>query len=342
MKYLQIIAFSSILMLTAACESLLVGTPEIDTPTANFNSMWEGYDRWYGQFIVRDINWDSVYAETAPLIHDDMTDAELYTVLCQMIDPLDDIHVFLQPTTGGLPRFESAPFFQTHHEQDDVSMDVIAEKYAVEWYTIDENWHYGMLENNIAYIHFGEFAMPLSFYQQHMPEVMNLLSSSTGMIIDIRDHAGGDDQVSQYLSGWFAAERKLFMTTQKRSGPAHDDFGPVQEWYTDPQGGSPYTKPVMLLQGPWTASAGETFALALRTQDQVTAVGGTTAGGFSDVISRELPNGWLYFVSVGDYRAADGQSYEGVGLVPQVSAVTTPEDLAAGVDPVLETALSGF
>ena len=75
-----------------------------------------------------------------------------------------------------------------------------------------------------------------------------------------------------------------------------------------------YTKPVELLTTRWTASAGETFTWAITAH--ITQIGDTTSGGFSDVIARELPNGWLYFVSVGDFRNAEGKSEEGTGIVP--------------------------
>jgi C-terminal processing protease CtpA/Prc len=69
-------------------------------------------------------------------------------------------------------------------------------------------------------------------------------------------------------------------------------------------------------------------------------MGDTTAGGFTDVISRELPNGWLYFVGVGDYRNAKGESEEGIGVAPGIYVVNTKEDIDAGKDKVLERAIS--
>jgi carboxyl-terminal processing protease len=58
----------------------------------------------------------------------------------------------------------------------------------------------------------------------------------------------------------------------------------------------------------------------MRELPHVTHLGETTAGAFSDAILRETYYGWAYTISVGDYRAADGESYEGVGLVPDAPA----------------------
>lgn len=74
----------------------------------------------------------------------------------------------------------------------------------------------------------------------------------------------------------------------------------------------------------------------------VTQAGDTAFGIFSDNPKRELPNGCIYSVSSGDFRAADGKSYEGIGLAPQIRIVNTKEDIAAGRDKVLEAALAQF
>ncbi len=168
---------------------------------------------------------------------------------------------------------------------------------------------------------------------------MSTLKNTKAMIVDIRNHAGGDDEVSRYIAGWFAKEPALFMTTRKRNGPGRNDFTEPDAWYVDKQGDDQYTKPVALLTTRWTSSAGETFTWAMNTQQQVSQIGDTTAGGFTDVISRELPNGWLYFVGVGDYRNANGKSEEGIGVAPKIFAINTKAGIDAGKDNVLGKAI---
>jgi C-terminal processing protease CtpA/Prc len=171
---------------------------------------------------------------------------------------------------------------------------------------------------------------------------MEKLKDTKGLIIDIRNHGGGDDEVSRYISGFFAADKKLFMTVRKRNGKARTQFTAPQYWYVEPAAKGTYTKPIMLLTTRWTASAGETFTWAMNTQAHVQQMGDTTAGGFSDVISRELPNGWLYFVPVGDYRNANGESEEGRGVAPKIFMINTKEDILSGTDKVLEAAIGRF
>jgi carboxyl-terminal processing protease len=317
----------------------IIGLSSCNAPTKNFDEMWKGYDEWYGTFEVRHIRWDSLYNIYRPQVNDNMSNTELYNVLGAVIAPLNDIHAFLQPTSDGLPRYESNEFIRTHKVQQDFSIDVIKQSYLPTLTTVDENLHYGILAENIGYIHFAAFDMPVKFYEQQMNTIMTALKNTKGIIVDIRNHGGGDDMVSRYVAGWFAQERKLFMTVRKRNGTAHNDFTAPEYWYVEKQDNYQYTKPVRMLTTRWTASAGETFTWAMNTQSQIKQMGDTTAGGFTDVISRELPNGWLYFVGVGDYRNANGQSEEGKGVAPATYIINTKSDIDAGKDKVLEAAI---
>ena len=327
-----------ILLLLTSCQKVFLGPVKSNTPVENFETLWHGCDRWYGLFETRGVNWDSLYTVYRPQINNRMSNAQLYAVLSQLITPLDDIHVFLQPTTDGLPRYESSVFFRRNKVQQDFSLRVIRQHYLPSMTTVDDKLHYGILDGNIGYLHFADFGLPLRYYQQQMPAIISALKNTKGLVIDIRNHGGGDDAVSRYIGGLFAKEKALFMTTRKRNGPKHTDFTAADRWYVE--AGNQYTKPLVLLTTRWTASAGETFTWALNTQTHVTQVGDTTAGGFTDLISRELPNGWLYFLGVGDYRNAKGESEEGKGVAPRLRIVNTKADIDAGRDKVLEKAIA--
>lgn len=326
------------IIIFTSCQKVLLPSVSSNTPVNNFNEIWKGYDQWYGLFETKQINWDSIYDVTRPMVNDEMSETALYDVLCNLIKPLNDPHVFLQPTSHGLPRYESSAFFRENKVQQDFSIDVIKENYITSLVTIDDKFHYGILPGNIGYIHFGEFGMPVSFYKHQLNKILDSLQQTKSMIVDIRNHGGGDDEVSRYVAGYFAKQKALFMTVKKRNGPNHNDFTTPVQWYVQPQPNA-YTKPVVLLTTRWTTSAGETFTWAMNTQPNITQVGDTTAGGFSDVLPRELPNGWLYFTGVGDYRDANGNSMEGKGIAPVKRIVNTKEDIQIGKDMVLEEAV---
>jgi carboxyl-terminal processing protease len=238
----------------ASCQKTLIGNTAPNTPVANFDALWQGYSDWYGLFGVNKLNWDSLYRVSRPTIHNDMTNEELYQSLCALIKPLNDIHVFLQPTTDGLPRYESSVFFRTHQLQEDFSLSLLRQKYLTGMVSIDTNLHYGFLQGNLGYLHFGEFGMPLSFYQKQVPAILEKLKDTRGLVVDIRNHGGGDDEVSRYIAGLFAADKKLFMTVRKRNGRDRMQFTEPQQWYVDPAAKGRYIKPIVLLTTRWTAS----------------------------------------------------------------------------------------
>ena len=337
MKIIIIIAALVITGFTP-CQKILLTPATNDSPVNMFNEMWKGYDNWYGAFEVRHINWNSIYNMNHLLVDDTLNNKELYSVLYKLIAPPNDIHAFLQPTNDGLPRYESNGFIRMHKFRKYITLGVIKVDYLPSLITIDEEINFGIIEGNIGYIHFGAFNMPVKFYEQQIYAIMTDLKNAKGIIVDIRNHSGRDDMVSRYVAGWFAQERKLFMTVRKRNGPARNDFGETEIWFVDKQGTYQYTNPVKILTTRWTAGAGETFTWAMNTQSQITQMGDTTAGGFTGVISRELPNGWLYFVGTGDYRNAYGKSEEGKGVAPAKYIIDTKKDIDNKKDKVLEVA----
>lgn len=96
----------------------------------------------------------------------------------------------------------------------------------------------------------------------------------------------------------------------------------------------------MLATNRFSISAAETFALTMALSKDVTIVGDTTSGAFSDVVPRELPNGWIYRVSIGGWRDAAGKSYEGKGFPPTIVIKNDSTDVANGKDDVLIKAMA--
>lgn len=341
-KFLRTILFAVIpfTLMMASCEDELVGIEKANTPTNNFDDLWRTFDRHYGLFEVKGVDWNEVYNQFRPQVSDQMSEADLYNVFKDMIVLLNDNHVNLYPTNGALPVFPGGLLRVQNGKvsilkvQEDYSEDVI-KNYVSNLTSVTPNLKYGRLKNNIGYLNISG-TDSYGSVKKNMEKILKALRDTPALIIDIRHHYGGMDAVSQYIAGCFTAERKLYMSTRKRNGPQHGDFTPATEWYVSPAGNEQYTRPVIVLTSRFTQSAGETFALAMRELDHVTLVGDTTAGSLSDNPNFEMGNGWIFSVSVGDYRDGNGKSYEGVGIPPDKWVVTTRADLMAGRDAALE------
>lgn len=327
----------------ASCEEELIGQEKANTPVNNFEHFWKTFDTHYGLFEVKQIDWQSIYNQYRPQVNDQMTDEQLYHVLTSMIVLLNDNHVNLYPTNGELPVFPGGVIRYKDGEltilkvQEDYALDVVR-NYVNDLKELSPNLRYGLMENNIGYLNLTGTDSRKDT-EKNMEKALDALRNTQSLIIDVRGHYGGMDAISQFVAGRFTTESKLYMTSKKRNGPGHSDFTEVTEWYCAPTGNFQYTKSIILLTSRFTQSAGETFTLAMNELNHVTLLGDTTAGGFSDNPNFELPNGWIFSLSVGDYRAANGISYEGVGIAPDEIKVTTKSDLLAGKDPALEKAI---
>ncbi|MCP6761206.1 MAG: S41 family peptidase [Fischerella sp. CENA71] len=73
---------------------------------------------------------------------------------------------------------------------------------------------------------------------------------------------------------------------------------------------------------------------------QVIRVGENTQGVFSDVLERELPNGWQFGLPNELFLTEDGKFFDVTGIPPNILvSVLQSKDLNAGRDSGLEKAL---
>jgi carboxyl-terminal processing protease len=337
-----LILFICPFLMMASCEEDMVGREPVNNPVNNFEFFWQTFDTHYGMFEVKGIDWQEIHDEFRPRVNERMSDEELYKVFSEMITRLNDNHLNLYPTNGELPVFPGGVLsyrggvLKILKVQDDYDAEV-CKKYLSDYRQVTENIGYGTIDGEVGYINI-KGTDGLKQATDALTGIINNLSPTRGLIIDVRGFYGGFDAVSQSMAGFFASSKKLYMTTRKKNGPNHGDFTAPLEWYANPRS-NVYHKPIVLLTSRFTQSAGETFTLALKQFEHVKTMGDTTAGSFSDNPNFELPNGWIFSVSVGDYRAPGNVSYEGIGIDPDVSLVNTRENLLAEKDVTLEKAV---
>lgn len=334
-KLFKLLIFTSLL----SCDDLFLGDEVADTPLSNFESVWKEFDEKYGLFETKNIDWDSVYNVYRPQAEQVTTNEMLYSILTEMFAGLNDSHVALVPTEESKLEFFQSGVLGTLDSMTDFSIEIIKENYLNDYKFADPFFAYGTLQNNIGYIHIEGFSDLPKFLEDPMDEVINDLKDTKGIIIDVRGGYGGEDLAGQYIAGRFTSTTQPFMKNRVKTGPEKNNFSPFQTWNLKPTGSFQYTKPIVVLTNRFTISARETFCLAMKVQQQVTFIGDTTAGAFSNQINREMPNGWGYSLSVGQWLDANDISYEGVGLVPDILIQNQKSDLLNGSDMALERAI---
>ncbi|WP_020595520.1 S41 family peptidase [Spirosoma panaciterrae] len=338
MKYRR--TFFLLLLVSAlftSCSNRLIGPELPNTPIANFDYLWSEYDKLYGAFEPKKLDWNALYQTYRPQVNQQTTDAELYRVMVALLNHLDDNHVYLRPTANTqLPWYNGGILGRTKITDYD---GTVVKKYLTESRTITSELVCGKLADRVGYILLKGFEQNMDTYEKSMDSVLTYLQDTKGLVIDLRENGGGEDRVGQYIANRFATERHLSFTARLRNGPQHTDFGPELRFYTEPAGRFQYTKPIVVLTDRTTYSTGETFMLAMLQNKTVTQVGDLTGGAFSDAVTRDLPNGWSFRVPLADVRDANGHNLEGIGIRPQVVVINQPEDLKAGHDRALEKAL---
>ncbi len=333
------------LALFCACDKALLGETEENTILNNFEYFWQDYKDHYGNFRVKSIDWDAQYARHRPSFDGNPTEEDLYTALRSMQEVLDDGHVGLFPIGTDFPYFTSGVAGRLYKEGfKDFDLDVIKENYLLNDYTevIENEVIYATLPDNIGYIYLGLMFEDLQFWEETFDQMIEDLGDTKGIILDLRDNGGGEDEAGRLITSYFTDAETHYMEVRYKDGLAEDDFSEVYDWDIAPGRATLYTNPIVLLTNRYTISAGETFGFALKTLPQLTHIGDTTNGAFSDTVERELPNRWQYRVPVAEVFDGDGISWEGIGLIPDQVTKNTAADLEAGQDKMLETSIAVF
>jgi len=237
-----------------------------------------------------------------------------------------------------LKKYYSSPHMRV--DRNDFKYQVVEDFYLLENKEFSEIIHYGKLQDNIGYIHISDMSHNQRHYKKAMTEIMDYLKDTKAIIIDVRQNGGGWDETTKTIGGRFFTEKTNYLIVRKRNGPKHTDFTEAVTYYIEPYGDFQYTKPVALLTHRETGSAAETFTLGMKRRINLIQIGDTTAGGMSDAIMRELPNGWLFQISIGDYLDYNNVSWESIGVPPDIVVQNDSVDIKNGIDKTLETAIN--
>ncbi len=323
---------------STGCGSFFLGEDPPDDPESVFEAFWESYDRHYAHFELKNIDWDHAYAKYRPLVTSETSDDELFDILAEMLGLLEDGHVYL---VGGERRaFSHAKIRST---RANFSLSVVEDEYLGDSLskTGEGKITYGRIDGDLGYIRLSTLSGgdgmgdDLRGWIEDFDIALDALRDTRGLVLDLRNNGGGRAYNTKYVASRFATERRPFLVTRTRNGPAHDDFSAPNWWYVEPRQKAVYDRPVVVLTNRRTFSAAEWLTLALRQFDHVRHLGTHSGGGLAMFLPRELPNGWMHTISVQDSRCPQGRSYERVGVAPHRYV----ENSEADQDTILDEAI---
>ncbi|MHC5113087.1 MAG: S41 family peptidase [Planctomycetota bacterium] len=304
-------------------------------PELTFERAWSVFDRTYGQFVNKRVDWDALYEVYRPRVTPDTTDEQLFEIIASLIRHLNDGHVWLRSEQRAVC---SAP--DAAHGSNDFSYDLVVFDYLSDnpsW-ALDGAITYDWIAEGVGYIHIRDFRADERDATAALDGVLAELAEATAMIVDVRDCPGGTGQVANRLADRFADRRRHFMSSRMRYGPEHDDTLPMH-FHVQPRGPAPFTKSTILLTNRSTASAAERFTLAMRVLPHVTHVGDYTSGAFSAQYPAPLPNGWSLLVSYKMSMDHTGLCWDGIGVMPDLFARNRADEIKARSDRALEFAV---
>lgn len=306
-----------------------------DDPRGTFEQLWTILDEHYCFFEQKDIDWNEVHDRYAQQVAPEMTDQELFEVCSQMLAELRDGHTNL-----------SAPFATSYYRKWWSDYPQNYNSRLVEEYYFNFNYRslggidYGILAENIGYMHYSSFSYGIG--EGNLDAILAFCASCDGLIIDVRDNGGGSISNVETLVSRFITRRFQAGTICHKDGPGHGDFSEPYPFYFDPAaaGRIMWGKPVAVLCNRSTFSAANNFVSVMKCLPGVLVVGSTTGGGSGMPFSSELTNGWGIRFSASPVRDPEGKLTE-FGVEPSEGCHVDldPEQALAGHDTMLDFAI---
>ena len=350
----QAIRFNRVATLPERC-----ATPPADTPTANLETFLDIFATHYAFFDLYGVDWNAQSARARAQVTDTTSDAMLFGVMAEAIAPLQDGHIGLKARINGEKQiFEPNPGalfarIQAQAIAAGENPDTAEKAFRDQFWdqhiaqtilrgqgtTAGEGFvQYGILAPKVGYISFLTMAAfgggDIGNLQGDLIAINGILDDvfasfdAAGVervVIDMSLNFGGYDEVALAIANRFAAA-PVFAYSEY----PFDAVDPIDlRRNVTPSNRANFIGPLTLLTSDMTVSAGEILTLALRALPQTTHVGEATRGAFSDVLEKELQNGWIVELSNEVYTDNKGNVWEGRGVTPhhQFAVLEGPDPL---------------
>lgn len=317
------------------CEQNIVVQYDPD-PQTNFDALWHILDQKYCYFDTKNIDWNGVRTIYEPKATQATTSIELFDVLAQIIDTLQDGHVNLySPFDISRCRgwFENYP----SNFNESVIYDSL---YLGKNYRIAGGFNYNTInQGNIGYMRYASFSS--GFSSANFAYIDYQFKNCKGIIIDVRNNGGGDLDNSKIFASCFFKEKTLTGYMRHKTGFGHSDFSDMEPMYVDPAI-APIDwsdKKVVVLCNRRCYSATNNFIVNVLQAPHVTVIGGTTGGGGGLPLSSELPNGWMIRFSAVPMYDQNQQETE-FGVDPHIFVTMKSTDVAESKDTLIEYAIA--
>ncbi|MEG1728205.1 MAG: S41 family peptidase [Bacteroidaceae bacterium] len=326
----RILLFLSLPLLLVSCitEDVLENSPQ-----GNFDALWRTLDQRYCFFDYKakeyGLNWDEVYNRYQKVVKPNLKSEDLFDICRSMLRELRDGHVNLTAA------HDVARYWDWFEKYPANFSDSLQRPYLGTDYHIGSGIKYKILNDNIGYIYCETFNN--GFGSGNLSEMLRYFAITDGLIIDVRNNAGGMITSAQDLAGCFTNEKRIGAYICHKTGKGHNDFSEPTPIYIDPAKGLIWQKKVVVLTNRRCYSAANAFVMFMKACPNVKIVGDRTGGGSGLPLNSELPNGWHIRFSACPMFDKDKNQTE-MGIDPDLKVDITSQDYEKGIDTIIEAA----
>ncbi len=337
--------------------------PTPDTPEGNFEVFAATWAEHYILFDEKGADWAAIVAAARGNVTPATTPEQLFDIMQGMIAGFEDAHTFIMADSikrrfrtlrGGTGRVAKSGMADFQAKDlpgilavTNLRLTGTLRKWCndqVQYGHVDDSTGYLRILSESGYTKDGGFAAGLVAFEAALDTIFSD-PKLTGLVLDVRINFGGADPYGLALASRLATAEYVAYSKEARIDPAdRTKWTPGQASVVRPGNRPGFKGPVVELIGPLTISAGETTTQALMGRaPKVLRIGENTQGVFSDVLGRRLPNGWRFGLPNEVFRTADGKTFDGPGIPPDIAVpVFADADLKAGRDPGLARAVAAL
>ena len=204
-------------------------------------------------------------------------------------------------------------------------------------------------EPEVALITIPSFAE--SSFEDEALRFLELYRHATSLIVDVRGNGGGNtpskltaalmDRPYRWYTESTPLTIALFRYYAETDGPWWGKFARSHlGWFSAYEGPDSifYSGRLILLVDRGTGSAAEDFVMPFKDNGRALIIGEPTKGSTGQPYSYRFDD--IGSIGIGAKRAwmPDGSRFEGIGIQPDVTVVTTRQDLYNSIDPVMQRA----
>ncbi|MEZ5442447.1 MAG: S41 family peptidase [Lysobacterales bacterium] len=302
----------------------------------------------YAFFDRYQVDWSNRVRSARGRLHADSSDRRLFAALRSTLRGIDDAHLSVLAEVQGLPRRiegnrgrtlgtitararqanqPAGPYRRQWQREiwnaalGDARHEAGNEFLQWGWLTPDVGYLAAYAMGGYAVRDFSDPTADRQVLAQFLDEAMGAFEAghARAVVLDLSLNHGGYDFLARDFASRFADRRRL--AYRKWAADAVDQR-PTELWIEPAE--HRYTGPLYLLTSDITVSAGEISVLSLRAFPQVVHAGMPTRGALSDILSKNLDDGWSLNLSNEIYLDHEGVSWEGRGIPPTLALDVFP------------------